>query len=98
MIFRKLRGVNLPYREQGLIWFTCVNYDRQTKETKEKIKRLCKKYGGEHEKALFVFLTRENVSIPWIEQNYYVSAPTLYKRRAKFFNGWKECDGERQGN
>ena len=44
MIFRKLRGVNLPYREQGLIWFTCVNYDKQRKPVKEKINRMCRKY------------------------------------------------------
>lgn len=97
MIFRKLRGVNLPYREQGLIWFTCVNYDRQPKAVKEKIRRLCKQYGGEHEEALFILLTRENVSISWIERNYYVTAPTLYKRRVKLFNGWKETGGSKTG-
>lgn len=88
MIFRKLRGVDLPYREQGMIWFICVNYDKQPKRTKEKILRMCREYGGEHEKALFVLLTRENVSIPWIEQNYYVSARTLYRLRKKFFEAW----------
>lgn len=88
MIFRKLRGVDVPYREQGMIWFTCVNYDKQPKRTKEKIQRLCRECGGEYEKALFIFLTRENVSIPWIEQNYYVSATTLYRRRKEFFESW----------
>ena len=98
MIFRKLRGVNLTYREQGLIWFTCVNYDKQPKAVKEKINRLCKLYGGEHEKALFALLTRENVSIQWLEQTYHVNATTLYKRRVKFFHGWKNDIGERKGD
>lgn len=93
MIFRKLRGVNIPYREQGMIWFTCVNYDRQPKKTKEKIQRMCKTYGGEYEQALFILLTRENVSIPWIEQNYYVSARTLYRRRKDFFEHWSKEQG-----
>ena len=93
MIFRKLRGVNLPYREQGLIWFTCVNYDKQRKPVKEKINRMCRKYGGEHEKALFVFLTRENVSVSWIEKNYYVSARTLYRRRKDFYESWNRERG-----
>lgn len=92
-IFRKLRGVNLPYRQQGLLWFMCTNFDRQPKEIKARIRKLCKECGGEHEKALFVLLTRENVSIPWIEQNYYVSARTLYRRRVEFFERWYR-DGE----
>ena len=90
MIFRQLRGVNLPYREQGLIWFTCVNYDKQRPEVKAKIKRLCQECGGEHSEALFVFLTRENVSPLWIEQTYYVSIKTLYRRRVKFYERWSE--------
>ena len=85
MIFRKLRGVNLTYREQGMIWFTCVNYDKQPQRVKDKIKRLCRECGGEYEEALFVLLTRENVSIPWLEQTYYVSASNIYRRRIQFF-------------
>ena len=71
-----------------MIWFTCVNYDKQPQKVKEKIKRLCKKHGGQYEEALFVFLTRENVSIPWIEQTYYVQARTLYRRRKSFYEDW----------
>lgn len=90
MIFRKLRGVSLPYREQGMIWFTCVNYDRQRPEIKEKIKRLCRECGGEHAEALFVLLTRENASVRWIEENYYVSESSLYRKRVIFFERWNQ--------
>jgi len=86
--FRKLRGVNRPAREQGLIYYTCMNYDRQPKHIREKIKKLCKECGGEHEEALFVLLTRENVSVPWIERNYYVSDSVLYERRKRFYERW----------
>ena len=90
MRFRKLRGVSLPYREQGLIWFTCVNYDKQPPEIKKKIRRLCKECGKEHEKALFALLTRENVSMQWIEQEFYVSYNTLYNARMKFYERWNQ--------
>lgn len=90
MNFRKLRGINLPYREQGLIWFTCVNYDKQPKEVKQRIRRLCRECGGEHEKALFAFVTRENVSVAWLEQEYHLSYDTLYRRRKMFYERWSE--------
>ena len=88
MSFRKLRGVNLPHREQGLIHFTCLNYDKQPKEIQEKIRRLCRECGGEHEKALFELMTRENISVPWLERTYYVSDSVLYERRKKFYESW----------
>lgn len=88
MNFRKLRGINLPYREQGLIWFTCINYDKQPKEIKQKIRKLCKECGGYHEKALFAMLTRENVTMPWLEQEYHISDEVLYRLRKKFFERW----------
>lgn len=88
MSFRKLRGVNRPHREQGLIWFTCLNYEKQPKEIQEKIRKLCNECGGEHAEALFTLVTRENVSVPWIERKYHVSDTTLYKRRKDFYERW----------
>lgn len=88
MNFRKLRGVNLPYREQGLIWFICVNYEKQPKQIQEKIKRLCRECGGPYEDALFTFLTRENVSVPWLEQEYHLTYDVLYRRRRQFYERW----------
>lgn len=86
MIFRKLRGVNLPYREQGRIWFTCVTFDQQPKKMQAKIRRLADECGGEHAEALFQMLTRENVSINWLESEYHVERSTLYRRRVDFFH------------
>lgn len=88
MSFRKLRGVRRPYKEQGLIWFTCLTYDKQPPEIQEKILRLCRECGGEYAEALFALLTRENVSVPWIEQTYHVSDSVLYKRRQEFYDKW----------
>lgn len=88
MSFRKLRGVNRPHKEQGLIHFICLNYEKQPKEIQEKIRRLCKECGGEHEKALFELITRENISVPWLEQTYHVSDSVLYERRKRFYERW----------
>ena len=83
--FRKIRGMNLPYREQGLIWFTCMNYALQPPQVQGKINQLCREVGGDYVDALFAMLTRENVSVPWIEQTYHVSDSVLYERRRKFY-------------
>ncbi|MBP3633155.1 MAG: hypothetical protein J6J43_01110 [Oscillospiraceae bacterium] len=70
-----------------MIHYTCKNYEKQPKHIKEKIRRLCRECGGEYEEALFVLLTRD-VSVPWIERNYYVSCSTLYERRKRFYERW----------
>ena len=88
MKFRQLRGVNLPYREQGMIWFTCVNYEKQPPQIQEKIRRLCRECGGQYEDALFTLLTREHVSVPWLQSEYSVSDEVLYRRRKQFYEAW----------
>lgn len=88
MKFRKYMSVKKTYREQGLIYFTCVNYDKQPDEIKEKIRRLCRECGGEYERALFEMVTRENLSISWLERTYHVSGQVLYERRRRFYEKW----------
>lgn len=57
-MFRKLRGVRLPYNVQGLIYFTCATYRQQDQKTKAKIRELCNSVGGEYAGALFDVLTK----------------------------------------
>lgn len=71
-----------------MIYFTCMTYDKQPKDVQEKIKRLCRECGGEHAEALFMLLTRENISVPWIERTYFVSDSVLYERRKRFYERW----------
>lgn len=92
MRFKKLRGVNVPYREQGLICFTCLNYEKQPKEVQEKIRNLCQEVGGEFAEALFAMMTRENITADWIEQNYFVSDSWMYRKRVMFYERWKGYD------
>lgn len=88
MTFKKLRGVNLPYNQQGLIAFTCRTYSSQPEPVQRKIANLCKNVGGEeYSEALFMVMTSE-MSIPRIAMTYYVSEPTLYRLRKKFYEQW----------
>lgn len=87
MNFKKLRGVNRSYQEQGEIFFTCRNYAKQPEAVKEKIRRMCSEIGGPHEKALFAMMTRD-VSATWIENNFHISDSMMYNLRKKFYERW----------
>ena len=88
-MFRKLRGVRLPYNVQGLIYFTCANYQQQDAATKRKIRGLCFEIGGEYAGALFDVLTKAGqYSVEQIAMDYYISPETLYRLRRKFYETW----------
>lgn len=88
MSFRPLRGVMLPEREQGLICFTCLNYDRISSEERRKIRRLCRECGGAYEKALFELLTVDGVSVPDLTEKYGIDLKSLYDLRRRFYVRW----------
>ena len=88
MAFKKLRSVRKPYKQQGYIYFTCLTFDKQDKKTKDKILRLCKEVAGEDWQVLFAFLTRENVGVRKLEQEYYVCSSKIYEYRRKFYERW----------
>lgn len=88
MTFKKRRGINLPYRTQGLIAFTCLNYAELSPDMQAKIKDLCERTGGEHSAALFAILTRDNITIASAAMEYHVSESVLYKLRKEFYESW----------
>lgn len=88
MSFRPIRGVMLPEREQGLICFTCLNYDQISPAEQRKIRRLCRECGGAYEKALFELLTVDGVSVPAIMEKYGISCAELYTLRRRFYVRW----------
>lgn len=94
MNFKKYRGINLSYKEQGIIYFTCANFDTQPPEMQEKIRRLCKEVGGPYEKALLAMVTRPSVSGTWLEQEYHVSDSQLYRLRKQFYERWNRYGNE----
>lgn len=87
MSFRRLRGVRLTEEKQGLIRYTCLNYDSRPKWEKEKIKRLCDECGGEYSCALFEAMTTKR-RITDIAMKYAVSESVLYERRKTFYEHW----------
>ena len=88
-MFRKLRGVRLPYNVQGLIYFTCATYRQQDQKTKAKIREICDSVGGEYAGALFDVLTKAGqYSVEQIAMDYYISPETLYRLRRKFYETW----------
>ena len=88
MGFKKKRGIKLSYRKQGLIYFTCLDYESQDRDTKAKIRRLCREIGGEdYFRALFAVLTTEQ-SVRRIAMERAVSETHLYRLRKQFYESW----------
>lgn len=88
---KKMRGVRLPYEEQGFIYFTCRTFKRQPKEVQDKILQLCAQCGGEHDMALFLALTTAE-PIQAISMRCHVSQSVLYQRRKAFYESWYRKD------
>lgn len=87
MSFKKRRGIKLPYRRQGLIAFTCWNYDVQPDDMKKRIRDMCDQIGGEYADALFEVLTTEQ-SVTAVALKHYISKMQLYNLRVKFYESW----------
>lgn len=87
-MFKKMYSLKIPYNKQGLIYFTCVNYSIQPPEIQQKILNTCISAGGEHYKALFDMVTTGK-SATEISLKYYISEPTAYRLKTKFFNEWE---------
>ncbi len=86
-MFKKRRGIKLPYKKQGLIYFTCLDIRNQPQTTQEKIESLCEDIGGEYKDALYEVMTSER-SVRSIALDRYVSESTLYALRKKFYEAW----------
>ena len=87
MSFRKLRGVPLPYEKQGLIYFTCRNFEHQPKHIQDKIERLCRQCGGEYCAALFELLTTD-ATVPAVAMRHFLSEDALSRLRKGFYCSW----------
>lgn len=86
-MFRQRRSIRLPYEEQGLIYFTCLSYHRQSAAMQKKIESLSKMCGGAYADALFEWVTTGE-SVLYISMKYFVSESVLYAIRKKFYETW----------
>ena len=89
-MFKKRRGIHIPYEKQGLIYFTCVNYKDLPDEVTQKITNICNEVGKEHAMALFEVVTNSSKSIRSLAMEYHISETQLYHYRKKFYEKWQE--------
>jgi glutathione peroxidase-family protein len=87
-MFKKMRGVRIPYTKQGIIYFTCRDYADQSTRVQQKIDNLCMEVAGEHYAALRDILITGK-SIRQISFEQYIEERTLYRLRKKFYEKWK---------
>ncbi len=89
-MFKPLPSVMLPKKVQGLIFFTCKNYEIQPKEIRDRINSLisdiCGKNdtGGFYQKALFEILTTDK-GINSIALSCFCSPRSLCNWRKAFY-------------
>jgi hypothetical protein len=90
-MFKKRRGIKLPYNKQGLIYFTCVNIVDMPEDVQDKIKKLCDDIGGkEYADVLYKVVTDSSRSIRSLSMEYHISETQLYHYRKKFYEMWEE--------
>jgi hypothetical protein len=87
-MFKKRRGIHIPYSKQGLIYFTCVNAKDMPDDVQAKIERLCKDIGKEHSDVLYKVVTDSNRSIRSLSVEYHISETQLYHYRKLFYEAW----------
>lgn len=87
-MFKKRRGIKLPYNKQGIIYFTCMNYDDLSEDVQQKILSLCQDVGKEHALVLFEVMTNSSRSIRSLAMEHHISETQLYHYRKKFYEAW----------
>lgn len=87
-MFKKRRGIHIPYNEQGLIYFVCMNVKKMPVEVQNKVLNLCIEVAGQDYKALYEVMTNDNKSILSISLEYFINEKRLYKMRKEFYEKW----------
>ena len=87
-MFKKRRGINIPYNKQGLIYFNCMNFVDMPDHIQKKIVRLCNEVGKEHSEVLFQVLTNSNKTISSLAMEYHICETQLYLYRKRFYEAW----------
>lgn len=88
ILFKKRRGIHIPYNKQGLIYFTCMNIKDMPEDIQRKILNLCIEVGGQHYQALYTMLTDDSKNIHGVAMDFHISETQLYLYRKKFYEKW----------
>lgn len=86
--FVHYKSIKIPYSKQGLIYFTCVNYNNIPESEQRLIRNLCEKVAGDDSAALLEFLTDGNRSASSASLKYFISEKKLYILRRRFYEMW----------
>lgn len=87
--FRTIKRCAKPRKEQALIYYTCINYDKMDACTRQKIDRLCAAAGGAYAAALKdLLLHADKITTEGVAMRHYCSPGTLWTARIRFFNMW----------
>lgn len=89
-MFKKRKGINVPYNKQGLIYFTCVNFKDMPEDVQNRVKMLCDDIGKEYAEVLFKVVTDGNKSIRSLSMEYHISETQLYYYRKLFYEAWEK--------
>lgn len=89
-MFKKRKGINVPYNKQGLIYFTCVNFKDMPEDVQNRVKMLCDVIGKEYAEVLFKVVTDGNKSIRSLSMEYHISETQLYHYRKLFYEAWEK--------
>lgn len=87
-MFKKRRGIHLPYNKQGLIHFICMNIKDMPIEVRQKIESLCVEIAGEDHKALYEVLTNDQKTVDRIAREHFINEKKLYIMRKDFYEAW----------
>lgn len=91
MGFKKMRGIKLPYKRQGQIYFTLLNYDSQPAAVRKRIDgKIRGAAGGEavYEAALRRLVLHDGETVKGLSLRYGVSESQLYRLRKKLYESW----------
>lgn len=87
-MFKKRRGIHIPYNKQGLIYFTCMNIKDMPEHIQNKILNLCNEVGKEHAEVLYAVVTDSTKSIRALSIEHHISETQLYYYQKKFYEAW----------
>lgn len=83
-MFRYKKSVPVSYDRQGYIFFLSRLYDQMPEDKQRMILQLCNEAGGEHSKALFVFVTTD-ISATAVCARYFLSRSTLERAVRRYY-------------
>ena len=89
-MFRFKRGIDVSYEKQGYIHFACRRFEDLSKDRQEAIRGLCREAGGEHEEALFEFVTTQDTATAICQRHFIASRTSLYRVVKRFYESWPD--------